>query len=86
MTPYLIDANDLHKIISDSKQQMQRLSLPLFITGKEIEMCEVVNLARFESILMFLNSKGLLTRQVNFDYTDPRADFDWDLPEPKEEK
>lgn len=65
---YKIDLKDLHLLVSASKDRYFRLSTPLFIGGKEVERGYLASIANFEAFLMYLNSKGLLTEFVEFDY------------------
>lgn len=76
----LITKSDLHEIISNAKDNMAKFSLPLYITGKEVEQKEVVALAVLESVLMHLNNRNLLSNLVSIDYTDPTCDHEQELP------
>jgi hypothetical protein len=66
---YKIDKVDLQRIVSSAKDKFFYLSPPLFVSRVEVERGELPSLAMLESVLMFLNSKGLLTQLVNVDYT-----------------
>ena len=82
MENYLLTKSDLNKIVSDAKENMFRFNLPIYITRKEVEQRDISSLAVIESILMHLNSKNLLKRFIEIDYTDPSADHDQDeLPD-----
>lgn len=81
MDTKLISYKDLMFIISKAKEYMPNVSLPKYVTGKEIHMTEVPSLAILEITLMFLNSQNILNKFVKVDYTDPCADHD---PEPLE--
>ena len=70
MTKHLISRSDLHKIVSDAKRNMANISLPLYVSEKQVEQECIPTVAIMESVLMYLNSKNLLTSQVNLDYTD----------------
>lgn len=76
MTSYLINDKELQMIVSNAKDQMFHLSFPLSVSGKEVDRGELPSLAMLESILMFLNSKGLLSKLVNIDYTSDYEDND----------
>jgi len=73
---YKIDSKDLFKIVSDAKDKMFYLNPPLFVSGKELEQGQIPTMAMLESVLMFLNSKGLLTKLVEMDYTFGHDDND----------
>lgn len=55
---------------------MTRLSLPISVSNKKLEMSEIPSLAIVESVLMHLNSKKLLVGLVKIDYTDQISDYD----------
>ena len=74
--PYLISKKDLGFIISNAKTKMVSFNLPLHVSGFEIDKPELPSLAILESVLMFLNMKGLLVTQVSLEYTDPTCDHD----------
>lgn len=73
---YMINDTDLNRIVSNAKQNMHHLNLPLFVNRIEVERGEIPSLAIIESVLMFLNGKGLLTQLVNVDYTTDFEDND----------
>ena len=69
MNPYLINKAELFRIISDAKQHMATKALPISVSGKVVDQSELPTIAIIESVLTFLNSKKLLTNQVDLDYT-----------------
>jgi hypothetical protein len=83
---YLINDRDLNSIVSNAKQNMFHLNLPLTVSKVDVERGEIPSLAILESVLMFLNGKGLLTQLVSVDYTDPCTDHDMDSMELTEKK
>lgn len=76
METYLFTDDDLLKVVSKAKDNMSKFSLPLYISNKEIGQRSVVSLAIVESVLMLLNSKKLLTKQVKIDYSDASSNFE----------
>lgn len=86
MTSYLIDKKDLQHIVSCAKDKMFYLKMPINVSGVEVDRGEMPTIAILESVLMFLNSKKLLTNLVELDYTDPCADHDCDIPDLEERK
>lgn len=76
METYLFTDDDLLKVVSNAKDNMSKFSLPLYISNKEIGQRSVVSLAIVESVLMLLNSKKLLTKQVKIDYSDASCNFE----------
>jgi hypothetical protein len=85
MTPYLINDKDLNLIVSNAKDKMFYLNLPLYVSRVEVERGETPSLAILESVIMFLNGKGLLTKEVKVDYT-PVNFHDCDIPALEEKK
>jgi hypothetical protein len=79
MAPSLITKKDLFKIVSDSKANMLNMSFPLYISDVLVEQVDFTTLAVLESVLMHLNSRGLLVGEVCVEYTDACAGHD---PEP----
>lgn len=73
---YKIDKKDLFMIVSLSKDKMFNLNPPLFVTHKEVERGELPTIAILETVLGFLNSKKLLTKLVELDYTHTYDDND----------
>lgn len=80
MTKHLVTRADLFKIVSNAKQNMANISLPLYVSEKQVEQECIPTVAIMESVLMYLNSKNLLTNQVNLDYTDSSCFHDNELP------
>ena len=76
MTSYLINKNDLEKIVDYAKGKMFNLNLPLYVSGKEVGHGEIPSLAILEATLMFLNAKGLFAQLVEIDYTHDYDDND----------
>jgi hypothetical protein len=76
METYLFTDDDLLKVVSNAKDNMSKLSLPLYISNKEVNQGSVVSVAIIESVLMLLNSKNLLTKQVKIDYNDVSCNFE----------
>ncbi len=81
---YKIDDKDLFMIVSYSKDKMLHLNLPVFVNRKEVEHGSIPSLAILEGILMFLNSKKLLSQFVEVDYTFEYDDNDSTELEEKE--
>ncbi len=73
---HLISKKDLNYIISCSKDKMQQLNLPLFVSNSEIDHSHLPTMANLEATLMYLNSKNLLTTTVGIDYTSEYGDND----------
>lgn len=82
---YKIDDKDLFMIVSNAKDKFFNLNLPIWVSRSEVERGEIPSLAILESVLMFLNGKGLLTKMVEIDYTDTNF-HDCDIPELEERK
>jgi hypothetical protein len=81
-----IDKKDLHYIVSAAKDKMFHLNPPLFVSRVEVNRGELPTMAILESLLMFLNSKKLLTELVEVDYTDSgHDDNDSEELQPKKE-
>ena len=75
---YKIGNKDLNLIVSNAKQNMVSLNLPLCVSRVELEPGVVPSLAILESVLMFLNSRQLLVKLVEVDYTKEYDDNDSD--------
>jgi hypothetical protein len=75
METYLFTNDDLLKVLDNAKQNMSNFSLPLYISNKDVQQGSMVSLAIIESVLMLLNSKNLLTKQVKIDYSDASCNF-----------
>ena len=73
---YKIDIKDLNLMVSYSKDKMFYLNPPLFVSRVELERGYLPTVANLEAILMFLNSKGLLVKEVCVDYTTDHDDND----------
>lgn len=73
---YKLDYKDLLTIVDSAKGKMMSLSLPLYVSQMEIEHGQTPSLAIAESILMFLNQKGLLVEPIEIDYTSDYMDND----------
>jgi len=85
MTTYLLDKKDLYMIVCNAKKNMLDFNLPIYVTQNQVEQGEIPSLAMLESVLMTLNSKGLLNRIVKVDYTDPACEHDPESPLEDEE-
>jgi hypothetical protein len=77
---HLITKKDLFHIISDAKTKMSNLTLPMEISGKEVEQTELATIAIAESLIMYFNANKLFTNLPQIDYTDTSCKF-----EPNEE-
>lgn len=84
MNSHLINYSDLFNIISNAKTNMSRMSLPLHVSLKEIGQRELPTVAITEAVLMYLNSKGLLVKNVKIDYNVIYDDNDMPDLEPSE--
>jgi hypothetical protein len=73
---YKIDKKDLQKIVSAAKDKFFYQNPPLFVSNVEVERGELPSLAILESLIMFLNSRELLTQFVEVDYTSTYDDND----------
>lgn len=80
---YKIDIKDLNTIISYSKDKMFYLNPPLFVSRVELDRGHLPTVANLEAILMFLNSKGLLTKEISLEYTNDYDDNDMTELEPR---
>jgi len=76
METYLFTDEDLFEVLDNAKQNMTNFSLPLYISNKEVSQGSMVSLAIVESVLMLLNSKNLLTKEVKVDYSDASCNFE----------
>ena len=73
---YKLDYKNLFDIVDLAKGKMMGLSLPVYISEKEVQHGQVPSLAILEATLMFLNAKGLLAQQIEIDYTMDYMDND----------
>lgn len=73
---YKIDEKDIKMLVSTAKDKYFYLNPPLFVNFKELERGELPSIAMLEAAIMFLNSKGLLTKLVEIDYTMEYMDND----------
>jgi len=80
---YKIDKKDLRTVLGFAKDKMFYFNLPLYVSMEEVERGEIPSLAMLEAALMFLNSKGLLTKLVEIDYTQDHDDCDMPDLEPR---
>jgi len=67
---HMINKNDLYEIVSMAKNQFSNQKLPVFITGKAIDLEGCKNIAIMEAFINYLNNKHLLKKLVKFEYTD----------------
>jgi hypothetical protein len=81
-----LEYKDLFMVIDLAKQNMMNLSLPLFVSSKEVSHGEIPSLAVLEAVLTHLNSIGLLKEQVKLDYTHDYDEPDIGPLEPREQK
>lgn len=64
---HAINYYDLQNIISVAKNGWTRETLPMFVSGKQIESSEVGNAMVVEATLGYLNRHTLLKKLVKFD-------------------
>ena len=76
---YKISNKDLDLIVSYAKEKLFYLNLPISVSGKDVDRGELPSIAILEALLMFLNSKNLLSEFVDIDYTEIGID-DCDMP------
>jgi hypothetical protein len=86
MEHFLITKTDINKIVSDAKNEMFKLNLPIYISNKEVHQTELVTIAVLEAVLMYLNNKKLLTNLVLVDYTNVVSQYDPEFVVSEEEK
>lgn len=77
---HLVTKKDLFDIVSKAKENMANITLPMEISGKEVEQGELATVAIMESLIMYFNKNKLFTKMPIVDYTDTSTQF-----EPNEE-
>lgn len=66
---HLINKRDLFDILSGAKSAYSNFSLPISVSGRQVEPGEAPNVAVVESFISYLNRMNLLKKTVKFDYT-----------------
>ena len=72
----VITNRDFFGIRSLAVGTYKTLGSNLYISNKKVESRDLANISLAESLLVWLNSKGVLKKLVRFDFTDCSADFE----------
>lgn len=62
-----ISENDLEKIVSDAKQLFAKEPFPVILSKRELDQSRLAHFFLLEAFIGYLNNKGLLNKEVNFD-------------------
>lgn len=76
MSNHIINSKALFNIISDAKQNMANLKLPMEVSGIKMEECDFRAIAVIEALTMYLNRNKLLKNLVEIDYTDTSCQYE----------
>ena len=72
----LIKMKDLRLIQSVAIREYNNFSGSIYLTQTKMEQKDLVHIALANSLIMWLNNKGLLKNLVRFDYTDDSSDYE----------
>lgn len=72
----LINFKDLYLIRSMANDEFVRLPAEVEISNKKVDQRDLVTISVANSMLVWLNSKGLLTNLVSFDFTESSTQFE----------
>jgi hypothetical protein len=66
---FVINYKDFYGIVGVAKDNMAKINLPIHISKNKMKDGEIPSIAIAESLISYLNNKGLLKELVKLDYT-----------------